>query len=60
MRVYLFLLWLADGVRERDREAERLLGAEPDRDLDLERLEKRKHLHATLLKDKAGIMLRCI
>lgn len=38
MRVYLFLLWLADGVRERDREAERLLGAEPDRDLDLERL----------------------
>lgn len=31
----LLLLWLADGDRERDRETERPLGAEPDRDRDL-------------------------
>lgn len=38
--LYLVLLWFADGDRERDLEAERLLGAEPDRDRDLERLEE--------------------
>ena len=41
-RAYLFFLWLADGDRERERDKERPLGAEPERDRDLERLEARK------------------
>lgn len=56
-------MWLADGDRERDRETERPLGTEPDRDRDLERLEERQkeqppqYLDAALLKDNPGIML---
>lgn len=57
-------MWLADGDRERDRETERPLGAEPDRDRDLERLEERQKNNPTpqylvmeQMKDNPGIML---
>lgn len=57
-------MWLADGDRERDRETERPLGAEPDRDRDLERLEERQknnpppqYLEMEQMKDNPGIML---
>lgn len=41
-RIYLFFLWLADWDRDRDRETERPLGADPDQERDLERLQTNK------------------